>query len=586
MSTDPRSEPCDAVEEPSASFEAANFDRRGFLRVAGAGAAAAWLGPRAIARPAPLPAPAPAPPPPSGSLAPTTAVKRRRLAYVRRVVDARKRVLKTKLPKHASNGDEDRYENRIASFTKGLPHDAAGEVESAAYAQYLGALESGLLGSVEILPYGCSDPAKLRPWVNPLGGLTFDGLGYDPAQMEMPPAPTFASAAQASEAVELYWMAALRDVAFTDYAGSTLAQQAAAELAAAPAFDGPAEPGLLFRTAIAGSLAGPFVSQLLLRPVPWGALATDPRLRTTAPGDDHLTSFGAWLEAQRGCEPETSATYDATPRHVRNARDLAEWVHRDALFQAFVQAAVILATPPDPSNPITGGGLGAPRNPSNPYGPLLKQAPFASFGDPWVQSVVAEAAIRGLRAVWFQKWFVHRRLRPEVFGGRVHRTIANGAGYPLHGSVLGSQAVAQAFSTHGTYLLPQAYPEGSPLHPSYGAGHATVAGACATVLKALFREDHPIASPVVPDGLGTALVPYLGADAGGLTVGGEIDKLAWNVAVGRNMAGIHWRTDGEDSLRLGEEVAIGLLASIASYCHEAEFTGFTFTRFDGTTITV
>lgn len=31
-----------------------------------------------------------------------------------------------------------------------------------------------------------------------------------------------------------------------------------------------------------------------------------------------------------------------------------------------------------------------------------------------------------------------------------------------------------------------AYPEGSPMHPNYGAGHATIAGACVTLLTAMF----------------------------------------------------------------------------------------------------
>ena len=35
-------------------------------------------------------------------------------------------------------------------------------------------------------------------------------------------------------------------------------------------------------------------------------------------------------------------------------------------------------------------------------------------------------------------------------------------------------------------LLPVAFQEGSPMHPAYGAGHATVAGACVTILKAFF----------------------------------------------------------------------------------------------------
>lgn len=31
-----------------------------------------------------------------------------------------------------------------------------------------------------------------------------------------------------------------------------------------------------------------------------------------------------------------------------------------------------------------------------------------------------------------------------------------------------------------------AFQEGSPMHPSYGAGHATVAGACVTILRPFF----------------------------------------------------------------------------------------------------
>jgi hypothetical protein len=36
------------------------------------------------------------------------------------------------------------------------------------------------------------------------------------------------------------------------------------------------------------------------------------------------------------------------------------------------------------------------------------------------------------------------------------------------------------------------------------------------------------------------------------TVGGELNKLADNVALGRNMAAVHWRSDAEQSLLLGE----------------------------------
>ena len=68
--------------------------------------------------------------------------------------------------------------------------------------------------------------------------------------------------------------------------------------------------------------------------------------------------------------------------------------------------------------------------------------------------------------------------------GRVHFHLTGQRTYPLHGDVLNSQAVAVAFSRNGTYLLPAAFPEGSPTHPAYGAGHATVAGACVSQYRA------------------------------------------------------------------------------------------------------
>ena len=177
---------------------------------------------------------------------------------------------------------------------------------------------------------------------------------------------------------------------------------------------------------------------------------------------------------------------------------------------------------------------------------------------------------------------IHRRLRPEEFAGRIHNHLSKTAQYPLHEEVLNANAVDTVFRTYRSYLLPMAYPEGCPTHPVYPAGHAAIAGACATVLKAFFNESFVFPSPVVtiPDGL--ALVSYKGAE---LTVGGELNKLASNIALGRNAAGVHWRSDSIDGLKLGEAVAIGVLTDLRTTCRE-EFGGFSFTKFDGTTITI
>ena len=153
---------------------------------------------------------------------------------------------------------------------------------------------------------------------------------------------------------------------------------------------------------------------------------------------------------------------------------------------------------------------------------------------------------------------------------------------------------AQWLLTHGAPLNPgnpyltitnQAYPEGNPQHPSYAEGHGVIAGACVTALKAFFNDTLVIANPVVASDNGQSLLLYTGADAGQITVGGELNKLADNIALGRDMAGAHWRSDAEQALLLGEAVTISILRDQRPVYNEP-FNGFTFTKFDGTTITV
>jgi len=488
------------------------------------------------------------------------------------------------IPAHPCNGDEDLYANKIGNFSKGLPHNSLGEVDVNAYNTLLAALASGDPEDFENIPMGCSDPARQRKLTNPQAGLACDLEGTDSHQFAIPPAPALASAQAAGEAVELYWMAHLRDIEFTDYARSPLAAAACQELSQLSDFRGPRQGGLvtpqtLFRDNLPSTLAGPFISQFLLKSTPFGVELVERKMITLRSSVDYITSFADWLDLQRGCAPTQAQEFDPVRRYIRNCRDLAQWVHIDVLFQAYFNSALILLHPPQ------GGGIGAPLNPGNPYLNSETQDGFGTFGGPYIMTILCEVATRALKAQWYQKWCVHRRLRPEAYGGRVHRRATGQANYPLHSDILNSRALALTFSRFGTGLLPQAYPEGSPLHPSYGAGHGTVAGACVTVLKAMFDESFVIPDPVVPNPGGRQLVAYKGPDAGSLTVGGELNKIASNVAVGRDMAGIHYRTEGIESFKLGEAVAISVLRDQRNTYNE-DFAGFTFTKFDGTQITV
>ena len=68
-------------------------------------------------------------------------------------------------------------------------------------------------------------------------------------------------------------------------------------------------------------------------------------------------------------------------------------------------------------------------------------------------------------------------------------------------------------------------------------------------------------------------------------VGVQENKLAANIALGRNAAGIHWLSDTVAGLFLGEEVAISVLSDLVMTYHE-QFDGFTFTRFDGSSVKI
>src|SRR5205823_3486274 len=98
---------------------------------------------------------------------------------------------------------------------------------------------------------------------------------------------------------------------------------------------------------------------------------------------------------------------------------------------------------------------------ANPYLKSRTQDGFGTFGGPAFAAATAEVSTAALKAVWFQKWFVHRRLRPEAFGGAIHNSLTGRRQYPIHGDALNSGAVARVFAKFGSYLLPQAFPEGS-----------------------------------------------------------------------------------------------------------------------------
>ena len=233
--------------------------------------------------------------------------------------------------------------------------------------------------------------------------------------------------------------------------------------------------------------------------------------------------------------------------------------------------------------------INAPLNPGNPYIGSRTENGFGTFGGPDFAATLAEVATMALNAVWYQKWFVHLRPRPEAIGGLVH-LIKTGQGsktdVSLSNVILNSQGLQQSFNTYGTWLLSQAFPEGSPTHPSYPTGHGTVGGACITVLKFFFDGNFVIPNPVVPTSDGLSLVPYTGSDAGQLTVNGELNKLGpqRQSSVMESTPASTGAATRDTSLLLGEAVALSFLSDRAKTYNEP-FT-VQLTKFDGTTATI
>lgn len=477
---------------------------------------------------------------------------------------------------HPVNSDES-IPGFPGNFSKALPHDPEGMVDPAAYALLRTACLSGKEADFEAVPLGGT--AKLA---DPQAGWAFSLEGGDPFDFSIRAAPSFTSAETAGEMVELYWHALLRDVPFADYTadgkpGADLAVQASADLSVLTDFRGPRQtatggakfvtPSTLFRSIVPGAVGGPYVSQFLYKSIPTGPVTYDQKYPVPAVGADFMVSDTDWLQVQNGDVP--SGPTLGSPRYLINARDLGGYVHRDFSYQAFLNAGLILL------------GAKSPLNAGNPYRSYKKQGGFATFGGPHLLDQVAHIGVEALRAVWCQKWRFQRRLRPEEYGGRVQYTGQTNK-HGLHADVLNSKALEQIRTKNGSAFLPMAYPEGCPIHPAYPSGHATIAGACVTILKAFFDGSAVIGNPVQPDSTGANLLEFSGAP---LTVEGELNKLAANVAIGRDLAGLHWRTDAHEGMLLGEAVAIAYLKSSRFQWNET-FAGATFKRFDGTTITV
>jgi len=359
-------------------------------------------------------------------------------------------------------------------------------------------------------------------------------------------------------------------------------------------------PGIAFRGITRGDDVGPYLSQFLLignsglnqkgkgaaerNPedgyINYGSISIDQRVRTAKIDENYMTKWEEWFDVQNAANLGGFEAYeDENPRRfIHTGRDLATYVHYDALYEAYLNACLVLL------------GTGVKFDPGIPFQEddnRDHQQGFAHFGGPHILSLLTEVATRALKAVRFQKYNVHRRCRPEVLAARITKyeplnKMAPELTQMVNDLNIGDEGILDkidqkngqlyenTITEEKNYLLPMAFCEGSPMHPAYGAGHATVAGACITILKSFFDSNSifkpdgsnsDLAYVSIDQGKKLELVPVFDRDGNKahLTVEGELNKLASNISIGRNWAGVHYFTDYYESLLMGEQIAIGIL---------------------------
>lgn len=455
--------------------------------------------------------------------------------------------------------------------------------------QLLVAMEAGDQDALQQIALGGD-----RKLVNTQAAFAQELVGGVPYGFTMPAPPNIGDRWAACEMAEVYEMCILADVPFTTINDSgvtnTDCDRAVATMNAYGAdFKGPVDSAAgnqvtrktLFRGLTEGCQFGPYVSQFFMHDFNLG-LNPITQKYTFETGAYGITEAN-YLEIAKGNKP-VPQTQSPMPYRPFTPRGLASVVHVDFVYQFFYYASQILLA------------AGIPRH--GGYTDIYPDAAFVTNGGVVVvATAVADVSKAALTATWVQKWRNHLRLRPEEMAARVVKQEDGVISNVVHPDIFTvSSATIQAVKDFNAPLggeakpwLPLNYCEGSPTHPAYPAGHATIAGACATILKMIFA-DRPWSemgtfAPVYESPDGDQLTTYTGPDAGAMTVHSELNKLASNCALGRNMAGVHYRSDGDEGLKLGEAIAIQYYNDYLA--RQTEPIGqITFTKFDGTTHTI
>jgi hypothetical protein len=443
----------------------------------------------------------------------------------------------------------------LGAFTKSLFHDNEGKVNKCDYKILLKGL-AGELHCINEVKYA----GNLR-LINPSCIYSLDLVGPYKSTTCIGPNPSFTSAEVASEMGELYAMALMRDVPFSDYSNYQNICESLNQFTnfKGPKIDGHVTPQTLFRGNSSGDLKGLYISQFLYYSFTQGPMECNQKYKCYNENQDFMTTWEQALSVQNGIVTQTVVR--DLHRYIITLRDGITYVHYDNPFSPCYNTANILYS------------LNCPGPKGSPFSfNKLKEKSFIDMASMDVFDLLGRASRIAMLTTWYNKWSI-LRLRPEAYGMEVQKAKTISNQYHINDELINSNLLTQIFDKFGSYLLPQAYPEGSPCHPAYPAGHATFMGAMVTILKAYFDEDFEFdAYGPNEDGSELIKLDYK------VKVGDELNKVASNIANFRNASGVHYRSDAK-GIKIGESVAIQILQEhIERYPYK---TTFSFHKFNG-----
>ena len=459
------------------------------------------------------------------------------------------------------------------------------------------AIQTGNKKLIEKVPLHLESKRKL---VNFIGGLSRNTMGYNPNNFFVNKFYYSDSTKNIFEMMEVYAQCLTRDNTFSQIEdGSDKIKNIISSLnnyscITSPTVEGKITSKTLFRGNWIDELYGPYVSQFLYLPFKYGNLLIDQKYFIEQ-DIQNSTNIAKWFDCQNGIETSLNLPLDKDKdklQYVNSPRILGSLVHNDPLYQVYYNACLIAF-----QNGIKPTGFDSDVIDS-----------WTSGGGPDVLASVAHVALGALRVAWYHKWNLGLKIRPEVLAQRIELSYSKSEEFV--NSVPGLSKIKElseigkdilemireynSESGEKNVLLPNMYNECSPTHPSWPAGHAVVAGACCTVIKAMcVTHDKNLNKLPWPEQAkhsvdGDTLVDYEG-DTSKMTIVGEINKLASNISLGRDIAGVHYRCDGVAGNLLGEQYAISYLKDKMREYYEVRngmFDGFILEKFNGSIIKI